>query len=157
MKKLLFLLIACHIAICSQAQVLSIKFNQNGIILYGEAYVESNSYTLQSPNGAVCGFAATFEIVGDNTIKMYAYNPTLYGYVPATYFLYENGSCEVYVQGYVFNGSWNVKGGNVSFKGKCCDGSVGCSCTGFQPIKDGEVWEEEYCRKCGHHRRNHRK
>lgn len=45
---------------------------------------------------------------------------------------------------------------NVSFKGKKCRGTVGCDCSGFKPITDGDVWQEAYCKKCGHERRYHR-
>ncbi len=45
---------------------------------------------------------------------------------------------------------------NVSFKGKKCRGIVGCDCSGFKPITDGDVWQQAYCKKCGHERRYHR-
>lgn len=163
MKKLILLSVMFLFAVQANTQELAISFNQNGYMYSGIAYVESNTYALQSPNGQVCGFSASFEVVGNNTIKMYVFNPTLNGYIPATYYLYENGACEVYVQGYIFKGNWYVKesgsaaiGGNVSFRGKCCNGTVGCSCTGFQPITDGKEWEKSYCKKCGHKKSNHK-
>lgn len=125
MKKLILLSVMFLFAVPANTQELAINFNQNGYMYSGIAYVESNTYALQSPNGQVCGFSASFEVLGNNTIKMYVFNPTLNGYIPATYYLYESGECEVYVQGYVFNGNWHVKesgsatrGGNVSFRGK---------------------------------------
>lgn len=45
---------------------------------------------------------------------------------------------------------------DVSFKGKNCDGTVGCSCPGFSPITDEEVYRQAYCKHCGHHRNYHK-
>lgn len=39
--------------------------------------------------------------------------------------------------------------------GKHCNGTVGCSCSGFSPKTSGKEWEKSYCKKCGHHKRNH--
>lgn len=99
MKKTLFSIILSCIGLLTHAQILSISFNQNGYMFYGEANVESNVYVLFAPDGSKCGFSASFSVIGENTIMMYAYNPTLYGYVPATYYLYENGACEISSQG----------------------------------------------------------
>lgn len=35
-------------------------------------------------------------------------------------------------------------------QGKHCTGSVGCSCTGFSPITNEDVWQQSYCKHCGH-------
>ena len=48
-----------------------------------------------------------------------------------------------------------TKPNQPSFKGKVCTGSVGCDCTKFVPITDGEVWEQNYCKECGHKRSEH--
>ena len=45
---------------------------------------------------------------------------------------------------------------HVAMQGKYCTGTVGCSCSGFSPKKSGDVWEEVYCRKCGHHKQYHK-
>lgn len=45
---------------------------------------------------------------------------------------------------------------NVAVQGKHCSGTVGCSCPGFSPITNGDIWQEAYCRHCSHHRRYHR-
>ena len=45
---------------------------------------------------------------------------------------------------------------NISFKGKHCTGTVGCDCSGFKPITDGDEWEKSYCKRCGHHKRCHK-
>ena len=45
---------------------------------------------------------------------------------------------------------------HVAVQGKHCTGTVGCSCSGFSPKKSGDVWEEAYCRKCGHHKKYHK-
>lgn len=45
---------------------------------------------------------------------------------------------------------------HVAVQGKHCSGTVGCSCSGFSPITNGDIWEEAYCRRCSHHRRFHR-
>ena len=157
MKKIKCILILIHAVTCLQAQVLNISYNQNGYVLQGKANMSTNAYALIAPNGDVCGFTASFEYVNDNILKMSVYNPTLYGYIPATYYPYENGTCEVYVQeGCVGKGQWSAERGEVSFKGKCCNGTVGCSCTGFVPITDGYEWQKEYCKKCGHKRSEHK-
>lgn len=44
---------------------------------------------------------------------------------------------------------------NPSFKGKVCTGSVGCGCTGFAPITDGDVWQQSICKKCNHKKNEH--
>lgn len=43
-----------------------------------------------------------------------------------------------------------------SFKGKKCNGSVGCDCPGFSPITNGKEWQKSYCKHCGHKKSNHR-
>ena len=45
---------------------------------------------------------------------------------------------------------------NVSFKGKHCNGTVGCDCPGFSPIQHKEVWKQAYCKHCSHHRSSHK-
>lgn len=40
--------------------------------------------------------------------------------------------------------------------GKHCNGSVGCDCSGFKAITNGKEWQKSYCKRCGHHKRNHR-
>lgn len=44
----------------------------------------------------------------------------------------------------------------VAVQGKHCTGTVGCGCTGFAPITNGEVWQQAYCKYCGHNRSCHR-
>lgn len=41
-------------------------------------------------------------------------------------------------------------------QGKHCSGTVGCSCSGFKPRTDGDVWQQAYCKNCGHHRKYHK-
>jgi hypothetical protein len=48
------------------------------------------------------------------------------------------------------------RGYNVSFKGRHCSGTVGCSCPGFEPITNGNVWEESYCKHCKHKKSSHK-
>ncbi|MGM9748893.1 MAG: hypothetical protein ACI3ZN_08825 [Candidatus Cryptobacteroides sp.] len=45
---------------------------------------------------------------------------------------------------------------HTSCEGKHCSGTVGCDCPGFKPITDGDVWEQSYCKHCGHHKRCHK-
>ncbi len=45
---------------------------------------------------------------------------------------------------------------HVTSQGSNCNGTVGCSCPGFSPITNGEVWQQAYCKHCGHHRRSHK-
>ncbi len=43
-----------------------------------------------------------------------------------------------------------------SCQGKHCTYTVGCGCSGFSPITNGKVWQESYCKRCGHHKMYHR-
>jgi len=55
------------------------------------------------------------------------------------------------------NGEGNSKVcSHVHAQGKRCNGTVGCSCSGFSPITNGKVWQQSYCRRCGHHKSNHK-
>ncbi len=45
---------------------------------------------------------------------------------------------------------------HMTMEGKHCNGTVGCSCSGFSPITNGEVWQQSYCKHCGHHKRCHK-
>lgn len=45
---------------------------------------------------------------------------------------------------------------HVAVQGKYCTGSVGCSCTGFSPITNGDVWQQAYCEHCGHKKSCHK-
>jgi hypothetical protein len=44
---------------------------------------------------------------------------------------------------------------HATAQGKHCSGSVGCSCTGFSPITNGDVWQQAYCKHCGHKKSCH--
>ena len=41
-------------------------------------------------------------------------------------------------------------------QGKNCTGTVGCDCSGWSPITNGDEWQKNYCRRCGHHKNYHR-
>lgn len=43
----------------------------------------------------------------------------------------------------------------IMSQGRHCRGTVGCDCPGFQPIMNGDVWQQAYCRNCGHMRKFH--
>lgn len=45
---------------------------------------------------------------------------------------------------------------HVASQGARCTGTVGCDCSGFSPITNGDVWQQAYCKRCGHHRRCHK-
>lgn len=45
---------------------------------------------------------------------------------------------------------------HASCQGKHCTYTVGCGCSGFSPITNGKVWEESYCKRCGHHKSYHK-
>ena len=40
--------------------------------------------------------------------------------------------------------------------GKHCTYTVGCDCSGFSPITDGDEWQKEYCKRCGHKKSYHK-
>lgn len=45
---------------------------------------------------------------------------------------------------------------HVHAQGARCNGTVGCSCPGFSPITNGQVWQQSYCRHCGHAKSVHK-
>lgn len=45
---------------------------------------------------------------------------------------------------------------NVTMEGSHCTGTVGCNCSGFSPITNGEVWQQSYCKHCGHKKSCHK-
>lgn len=45
---------------------------------------------------------------------------------------------------------------HVHMEGKHCNGTVGCSCSGFEPITKGKVWQQAYCANCGHKKSVHK-
>lgn len=45
---------------------------------------------------------------------------------------------------------------HVAVQGTHCNGTVGCSCSGFSPITNGEVWQQAYCKHCGHKKSDHK-
>ena len=45
---------------------------------------------------------------------------------------------------------------NPSFRGAHCRGTVGCDCSGFAPITNGNLWQREDCRKCSHKKMYHK-
>ena len=44
----------------------------------------------------------------------------------------------------------------LSMQGTHCNGTVGCSCPGFAPITNGDVWQQAYCKHCGHKKSCHK-
>ena len=44
----------------------------------------------------------------------------------------------------------------IASQGAHCSGTVGCSCRGFAPITNGDVWQQAYCKNCGHKRSCHK-
>lgn len=45
---------------------------------------------------------------------------------------------------------------HVYAQGARCNGTVGCGCSGFSPITNGDVWQQAYCKHCGHKRSVHK-
>ena len=45
---------------------------------------------------------------------------------------------------------------NVATQGTHCSGTVGCDCKGFSPITNGDVWQQAYCKHCGHKKSCHK-
>ena len=45
---------------------------------------------------------------------------------------------------------------HVSVQGTHCNGTVGCSCPGFSPITNGDVWQQAYCKHCSHKKSVHK-
>lgn len=43
-----------------------------------------------------------------------------------------------------------------SCQGAHCNGTVGCSCPGFVAKTNGDVWEQSYCKHCGHKKSSHK-
>ncbi len=46
---------------------------------------------------------------------------------------------------------------DASVQGTNCSGTVGCSCPGFSPITNGDVWQQSYCKHCNHKKSVHKK
>lgn len=44
---------------------------------------------------------------------------------------------------------------HVHAQGAHCHGIVGCDCPGFSPITNGDIWQQAYCKHCGHKRSFH--
>ena len=45
---------------------------------------------------------------------------------------------------------------HVATQGTHCSGTVGCDCKGFSPITNGDVWQQAYCKHCGHKKSCHK-
>ena len=55
-----------------------------------------------------------------------------------------------------YSPSSNEYGHEISFRGKNCSGSVGCDCSGFVPITNGDEWQKSICKHCGHKKSCHK-
>lgn len=44
----------------------------------------------------------------------------------------------------------------LTSQGTHCSGTMGCSCAGFAPITNGDVWQQAYCKHCGHKKSCHK-
>ena len=44
----------------------------------------------------------------------------------------------------------------LTSQGTHCNGTVGCGCPGFSPITNGDVWQQGYCKHCGHKKSSHK-
>ena len=45
---------------------------------------------------------------------------------------------------------------HAATQGTHCSGTVGCDCKGFSPITNGDVWQQAYCKHCGHKKSCHK-
>ncbi len=45
---------------------------------------------------------------------------------------------------------------HMTSQGTHCNGTVGCSCPGFSPITNGDVWQHSYCKYCNHKKSSHK-
>lgn len=54
------------------------------------------------------------------------------------------------------NHQHDVSTTQITLYGAHCRGTLGCGCPGFAPITNGDVWQQAYCRHCGHARGYHR-
>ena len=45
---------------------------------------------------------------------------------------------------------------HMTSQGTHCNGTVGCDCKGFSPITNGDVWQQAYCKHCGHKKSSHK-
>lgn len=45
---------------------------------------------------------------------------------------------------------------HLTSQGTHCNGTAGCGCPGFSPITNGDVWQQAYCRHCGHKKSAHK-
>lgn len=67
-------------------------------------------------------------------------------------------SCSSYddIEYAVDNNYEESTGGDISFRGKACKYTMGCSCSGFSPITDGDEWQKSWCENCNHPKSSHK-
>ena len=104
MKKLLLVLMLVMCSSTIFAQKITISFNQDGVKCSG--IVENGKYKLSAIGYPTCVFDYKMQQINDYTIKLYVYNPNRQGFVPATYYLYADGNCEVHAGNRIFYGVW---------------------------------------------------
>lgn len=121
MKKnglLLFLLLLSPMLF---AQRINVVFTQAGITCRGSA--GGDYFVLQAPGHPLCTFDYDVRQNG-STYVMSVYNPRQRGFVPATYYLYQDGTMHVVANGERYSGYWSYEekqetsSSNPSFKGK---------------------------------------
>ncbi len=104
MKRFILVLVFAMCSTTLFAQKITISFNQDGIKCSG--IVENGKYKLSATGTPTCVFDYKLERINDYTFKLYVYNPSRAGFIPATYFLYASGDCEVHAGNRIFYGVW---------------------------------------------------
>ena len=157
MKKF-FITLLCFVCMCSYGQLQgSFNYGQDGHIYF--SLYNTTGYQVPVAWG-VSNFSKNES--RQNTGVMAPFATFVYG--PNANWVWEKG--EVFIVTYSNGQSvhWTCPQSdpalrsqiNPSFKGKHCSGTVGCSCPGFSPITNAEIWKREYCRHCGHKKGVHK-
>lgn len=158
MKKLIIVTLLLIMSVCTHAQLTgSFSYGQDGHIYF----TLTNPTAYQIP---VTWGVSNFQ-TGEKRVNQGAM-------APYSNFVYGPNAGWIWMKDEIFmvtysNGQsqhWTCpqndpsvgKSNNPSFKGKHCRGTVGCACSGFEPITSGDLWQREYCRKCSHKKSYHK-
>lgn len=169
MKKIYVLFIAIALASSNDvlfAQDIGIVYDLGGTRWTGVTY--NGLFYLEASNGASCTYRYNIEQLQNGLYCIKIFNPSLYGWYPASFVLYPNGTTQGTVNGATFYGMWKfiqeAKSKNPSFGDSYCSKYRGkkcseqgpydiqpCKCSGFScSNRDASV-----CTKCGHHATKH--
>ena len=127
------------------SQTIDVSFVQNGVLCIGRA-TDGGGFVLKAQGYPSCAFDFYLTELENGIFRMNVFNPRQYGFVPAIYYLYPDGSLTVVANNNSYYGNWSYHDdSNVSFKKK----STSCNiqshhCSGFVPNK----YDSNICDNC---------